>query len=760
MRISPLVGTLFAAIGVTVWADTLEEQLRNRVKAEQADRVLSLQDCIQLALENNLDVQIRRLDPEVAGFELRSSYAGYDPSFSLSGQHSYELSPGGLDDQGRSFSGTESEIDRFSGSLGGLLPWGTRYTFGASLSDRYGNAPGSIRDPNTFSISTNTLYDTGGNPALTYVTTNYGTLPTRNPFESASANVGFFELRQPLLKNFLTDSTRLQIFLGKKNLERSELDLRGQLMDTITSVEEAYYNFIYTDESVKVQEKAMELAERLVAENRRRVEVGALAPLDEKQAESEAASRRADLLEAQARRGTQLRALKQLLSDNYSEWMLTNIRPTESLRAVPQPLVLQESWRKGMSARPELLQARLDVDMQTQRVKYQRNQRLPQLDLVGDFGYTGSDDEFSSAFRQVRRTENSYYSYGAQLTVPLGNVGPRNSYKAALTTKEQLALRLKQFEQSVLVEIENEMATARTSLQRVEATHQARLYAEDAYAGFLPQTGRIDVWRPATGAGVRIDHGMKDGLAISPFYDPMIAKVIAHGATREQARARLVLALRETVVLGPTTNRHFLVRLLEHPAFAAGEATTAFLGQHDFPGPAIADAHWQAAATLLWREAAGRWPAPLRGWRNSNPEPTPIRLAAGGQERLLLVTGDEPLPAGVRHVVDGDDIVVDLDAFTVRFTDRTWAPPAAAAAGSDGTLRAPMDGRIVAIKVAAGDTVARGQTLVVLEAMKIQHQLKAGLDARIESVAVTEGQQVSNRTVLVTLAASGDAAAS
>ena len=93
----------------------------------------------------------------------------------------------------------------------------------------------------------------------------------------------------------------------------------------------------------------------------------------------------------------------------------------------------------------------------------------------------------------------------------------------------------------------------------------------------------------------------------------------------------------------------------------------------------------------------------------------------------------------------------------MRFTDKTYAPPAAAAAGSDGKLRAPMDGRIVAIKVAAGDSVSRGQTLIVLEAMKIQHQLKAGLDARIESVAVREGQQVANRTVLVTLAA--DAAA-
>ncbi|WP_422000124.1 acetyl/propionyl/methylcrotonyl-CoA carboxylase subunit alpha [Reyranella sp.] len=280
---------------------------------------------------------------------------------------------------------------------------------------------------------------------------------------------------------------------------------------------------------------------------------------------------------------------------------------------------------------------------------------------------------------------------------------------------------------------------------------EVRLYAEDAYAGFLPQTGRVDVWRPATGPGVRIDHGMKEGLAISPFYDPMIAKVIAHGATRDQARVRLLQALRETVVLGPITNRHFLIRLLEHPEFAAGEATTAFLGQHAFPAPTVSDAHWQLAATLLWRQSADRYPAALRGWRNSNPEPTPIRLAIGSSERLLQVTGGEPVGDGVRHHVDGDDIVVDLDGFTVRFTDRTWAPPAAAAGGSDGRLRAPMDGRIVAVKVAPGDSVARGQTLVVLEAMKIQHQLKAGVDARIDSVTVSEGQQVSNRAILLTM---------
>jgi geranyl-CoA carboxylase alpha subunit len=279
---------------------------------------------------------------------------------------------------------------------------------------------------------------------------------------------------------------------------------------------------------------------------------------------------------------------------------------------------------------------------------------------------------------------------------------------------------------------------------------EVRLYAEDAYAGFLPQTGRIDVWRPATGPGIRVDHGMKDGLAISPFYDPMIAKVIAHGANREEARTRLVQALRDTVVLGPVTNRHFLIRLLEHPEFAAGKATTAFLGKHEFPAPTVSDAHWQLAAGLLWRQSASRYPAALRGWRNSNPEPTPIRLAVGNAERLLHVDGGGIVETPFH--IDGDEVIVDLDALTVRFSDRTYAPPATAVAGSDGKLRAPMDGRIVAIKVAAGDSVTRGQTLIVLEAMKIQHQLKAALDAKIESVAVQEGQQVSNRTVLVTMA--------
>jgi len=122
-------------------------------------------------------------------------------------------------------------------------------------------------------------------------------------------------------------------------------------------------------------------------------------------------------------------------------------------------------------------------------------------------------------------------------------------------------------------------------------------------------------------------------------------------------------------------------------------------------------------------------------------------------ERTVPVTPDDAAGDAVPFHVDGAEIVVDLDGLTVRFTDKTYTPPTSAALGSDGKLRAPMDGKVVAIKVAAGDRVARGQTLVVLEAMKIQHQLKSALDGKIESIAVKEGQQVSSRTVLVTMAA-------
>jgi outer membrane protein TolC len=442
-------------------------------------RKLTLEDCIQVALEHNLDVKIKRFNPEISRFTLRAAYGPYDPSLSVSGGHDYSVSPGGITSQGLNYPGTEMDINNFSSTLSGMLPWGTTYSFGAQASDTYGTEPGSAIG--AVNIVTNSFVNINNGQTVSFLSTNYSTVVTRSPFQSVYGGVGLASFDQPLLKNFWIDNTRLQIFLDKKNLKITELDLRNQVMTTITAVEQAYFELVYSQENVKVQRKALELAEQLLAENRKRVEVGTLAPLDEKQAESQAASSRADLLAAIGTEGTQQRVLKSLLSDEYSNWKDVSVQPVDPLVAIPQRFDRQESWSRGMSLRPDLLQQKLALEKQGYVVKFQKNQLFPQLDLVGTAGYNASSTtSFDDAVNQVAARDNPYWTIGGQMSFPLGNVNARNTYKAAKLTKEQIWLQLKQLQQNILIQIENAIEVAKTALQRVGATREARIYAEAA----------------------------------------------------------------------------------------------------------------------------------------------------------------------------------------------------------------------------------------------------------------------------------------
>ena len=154
---------------------------------------------------------------------------------------------------------------------------------------------------------------------------------------------------------------------------------------------------------------------------------------------------------------------------------------------------------------------------------------------------------------------------------------------------------------------------------------EARLYAEDPYQNFLPQSGALIDWRPAAGEGVRIDHGLTSGQDVSPFYDPMLAKVIARGASREEARRRLIAALEDTVVFGLKTNRSFLAAALRHPAFVAGEATTGFIAQHFAAGstamrqPAPDPRSLALAAVLLFEARVRETSAPAGAGKAGRP---------------------------------------------------------------------------------------------------------------------------------------------
>jgi outer membrane protein TolC len=321
-------------------------------------------------------------------------------------------------------------------------------------------------------------YDLLGRLSQYHVTKSFSTNSLDVP-DSSDGSVGL-TLTQPLLKNFWIDNNRLQILVAKNQLKFDEQGLRNQIITTATAVENAYYELIYSRENVQVQQEALQLAQTQLDQDRQRVKVGSLAPLDVQQDEAQVAQSRANLITAQNDLSVAQNTLKNLLTDNYLKWHAVTIQPTETLQAVRHPFDLQDSWSKGMEERPDLLQAKLNVERQGIQLKYYRNQLYPELDLVGSYGFTGSGNEYNDSLNQIGDGSRPFYSYGGKITIPLSNVGARNQLNASKAHEKQLLLQLKQLEQNVMVQIDNAVKTAQSALESVDATGQARIYAEAA----------------------------------------------------------------------------------------------------------------------------------------------------------------------------------------------------------------------------------------------------------------------------------------
>ncbi|GLQ29203.1 acetyl/propionyl/methylcrotonyl-CoA carboxylase subunit alpha [Sulfitobacter pacificus] len=303
---------------------------------------------------------------------------------------------------------------------------------------------------------------------------------------------------------------------------------------------------------------------------------------------------------------------------------------------------------------------------------------------------------------------------------------------------------------------------------------EVRLYAEDPAKGFLPQTGEVLLWEPSALPGVRTDHGLNERDRVSPFYDPMVAKIIAHGEDREVARRRLMSGLSDTVLFGITTNKSFLLDILADQEFVAGVATTAFI-ERRFPDgwkdDQISNDVLTVAAVLFC--GAGQAPDLRPTWLNAElilrvgdtdhgisarAEDDLWKVLAGDQERTVrFPNANSTDPKEV--VVDGmhrqirvlrqeERLYLELDGRVRMVEDRTYAPAEGLAAGSDGLVRAPMNGLVTFLDVALGEVVEKGRVVAVLEAMKMQHRILAPKAGRIDKVAVEVGSQVATRDVL------------
>ena len=266
---------------------------------------------------------------------------------------------------------------------------------------------------------------------------------------------------------------------------------------------------------------------------------------------------------------------------------------------------------------------------------------------------------------------------------------------------------------------------------------EARLYAEDPAKGFLPSIGRLDTFELGD-ENVRIDTGVEQGAEISPFYDPMIAKVIAHGPTRDAARSALTQALDESAVWPLKTNAGFLVKALEHPDFIAARLDTGLIGREGEalmpPARPSDDALADAAASLT--RGGG-----LAGFRLN----APVR-----SEGTFLLDGEAvTISYDPRQGGEGADDVLVAQGGQVWCLTPWRAAGAAGADASDGAILSPMPGRVIAVAVAAGEAVTKGQKLLTLEAMKMEHSLTAPFDGTVAQLNAREGGQVSEGALLV-----------
>lgn len=404
-------------------------------------RPLTLDDCIAEALENNLDIRTRRIQPRLDGLSVGSALGAYDPNLTLSANQSFSASPGSSDPNSRLFgTGSDTTTESYGPGIAGVLPYGTRYRVDSRLRRQSG-----------------TVF-----PSFQY-----------NSDVTASVT-------QPLLRNFLIDSTRRTLAVAKRTLKINELALSHQIMRTVNAVENAYYELVYARENVRVQDSSLQLAEKHLRETKRRVELGALAPLDEKQAQSQAAARRADLLSAQVQWDTRMNALKGLLSDDFTAVADVRLEPTDKLLAVAQLFDAQESWGRGLEFRPDLLQSKESLERQNIVLRYNKNQILPSLDLQLSYGHNGFGTDLPGGLDGIRTGAGQAYSYGFVLTIPFSNRTAKNNYRSSRLEKQRLLLNHKQLEQQIIIEIDNALKAARNAYQRIDATLEARRYAEAA----------------------------------------------------------------------------------------------------------------------------------------------------------------------------------------------------------------------------------------------------------------------------------------
>lgn len=391
---------------------------------------LTLADAIQRALAKNYSIKRSTFDVSIAKARVTEQLGIFDPK--LTGSYGYS------DSQDPLLSGSvrESRTETYSLGLGGLMPWGLNY----SVSANSANARDSLSLP----------FD------------NYAS------FAGVSG-------RQPLLRDFGFGATTAQIRIAMTGRQISEWGFKQSVIDNVTRVIFAYYDLGFAQARLRSALSSHDLAAQLVKENTRRFEVGSMSEFDVTSARARLAMREDGILQARQNIRDSQNELKSLISDDRTarllDWQIEIEVPSMLPIAMVRPA---EDFIEALRKRPDYQQAILSVKRSDINRRYQRNQLLPRVDLVGSYGYNGYDTDQGVSRRMVRDKDYHAYSYGVQVTVPLASTAERGRARIAKLQLQQSETDLQGLEQEIVVRIGNVAGRIETAYKRVEATRAAR----------------------------------------------------------------------------------------------------------------------------------------------------------------------------------------------------------------------------------------------------------------------------------------------
>lgn len=419
---------------------------------------LSLDEAIRLALVHNLTLQVERYTPIIAEYDWRSLYGAYDPLFSAGIRRDNNTrEAGGLNlNTGRQTPGTRSRTYYGDLGLSGLLPSGATYGL-SEYSQR-----NKVTTPQA--IGTNSF----GQPV--YVKN------TDETWDSAAAAT----LTQPLLRDFWIDGTRLSIKLGERAVTRSQLDLERQIQFVVNTVEQAYYDLLGHHETVRVLESDVAVKKQFYDEQHRRVEVGTLAPLEEKLAQSELSKAEILLIYARNNALTAEATLKGLIRDNFLSQLNTRLALTDRLLPVAATFDLQGAVKYSLEARPDLQSLRVSLDQLQIQLKYDKNQLYPRLDVSGTLGYNGLDRNLGGSLDDIADRNYEQTSFGAALSFPLWTQRERNALKSTKAALAQSVMMVKQLEETIIQDVEVQVRLLETYWTTIPLTRQQTAYSQAA----------------------------------------------------------------------------------------------------------------------------------------------------------------------------------------------------------------------------------------------------------------------------------------